>query len=64
MGLYLGYVLHKLKNTPRLPLSWVTSLWLWAVAGAVGAAVVYGTAQYYPFSPEAQWMGAAIDQQQ
>ena len=41
VGLFLGYILHRLDGKP-LGVSRPTAVWAWAVAGALGAVVVYG----------------------
>ena len=41
MGLIFGYILFKLRNKP-LGISKITSLWIWAFAGLLGALCVYG----------------------
>ena len=41
MGLLFGYILFKLRGKP-LGISGVACLWIWALAGLIGALCVYG----------------------
>jgi len=51
LGLLLGFLLHRMRGTRKLPVSPHISVWIWAVMGAIGASVVYGlfdaTVEYY-----------------
>ena len=46
VGLVLGYFLHKMRKQPKLKLNSVILTWIWAVAFAVGASVIYGLFPY------------------
>ena len=48
-GIIFGYLLHRMRNTPKLKINPYHLVWIWAVMGVVGAEVVYGL---YPYVDE------------
>jgi peptidoglycan/LPS O-acetylase OafA/YrhL len=46
VGLLFGWLLHRLRDQPKLKLSPFLVTWIWAVAGTVGALVIYGLHPY------------------
>jgi peptidoglycan/LPS O-acetylase OafA/YrhL len=46
LGLLFGWLLHRMRDQPKLKLSSFFIIWIWAALGAAGAAVVYGL---YPY---------------
>ena len=46
MGLGLGYLLHRLRETPRLPVNPIALTWVWVMAAITGCLVVYGRVPY------------------
>jgi len=55
-GIIFGYLLHRMRDTPRLPINKYNLIWIWAVVGAIGALVVYGLAGYVDEYMEAHGM--------
>ena len=49
MGLMLGYILHRMRDQAKLKMNVYFVIWIWAIAGVVGAEVVYSM---YPFNRE------------
>ena len=45
-GIIFGYLLHRMRDTPKLKLNPYHIIWIWAVMGAIGALVVYGLYGY------------------
>ena len=45
-GLMFGYLLHYLRDQPKLKINPIFITWIWAIAGAIGAVVIYGL---YPY---------------
>ncbi|XP_023337485.1 nose resistant to fluoxetine protein 6 isoform X2 [Eurytemora carolleeae] len=45
-GLMFGYLLHYLRDEPKLKINPIFITWIWATAGAIGAVVIYGL---YPY---------------
>ena len=46
LGLLFGWLLHKLRDQPKLKLNPFLVTWLWAAVGTLGALVVYGLHPY------------------
>ena len=46
VGLGLGYLLHRLRETPRLPINPIALTWIWVLAALTGCLVVYGLVPY------------------
>ena len=46
VGLGLGYLLHRLRETPRLSLNPIALTWIWVLAALTGCLVVYGLVPY------------------
>ena len=46
VGLGLGYLLHRLRETPRLPVNPIALSWIWVMAAITGCLVVYGLVPY------------------
>eukprot|EP00091_Calanus_sinicus_P014245 TRINITY_DN31688_c0_g1_i1.p1 TRINITY_DN31688_c0_g1~~TRINITY_DN31688_c0_g1_i1.p1 ORF type:complete len:222 (-),score=33.39 TRINITY_DN31688_c0_g1_i1:19-684(-) len=46
IGLVLGYFLHKMRKQTQLKINPVALTWIWSIAFAVGAVVIYGL---YPY---------------
>lgn len=46
MGLGLGYLLHRLRETPRLSINTIALSWIWVLAALIGCLVVYGLVPY------------------
>ena len=48
VGLGLGYILHRLRETPRLTVSVnpIALTWIWVLAALTGCLVVYGLVPY------------------
>merc|ERR1711892_658724 len=46
IGLLLGYLLHKMRNQPKLKINMYTNIFLWSVAGFLGAVAVYSPEEY------------------
>lgn len=46
VGLGLGYLLHQLRDTPRLPFNPVALTWVWGVASLAACLVIYGLVPY------------------
>ena len=46
VGLGLGYLLHCLRETPRLPINTIALSWIWVLAALIGCLVVYGLVPY------------------
>ena len=46
IGILLGYVLHKMRDQPKLNINMYTNLFIWAIAGAVASSCVYSVNQY------------------
>ena len=49
VGIILGYVLHRMRDQPKLKLNPYFSIWIWGIAGAIGASVIYGL---YPYADD------------
>ena len=47
IGLMLGYILHRMRDQKKLKMNSYFITWMWAIAGAVGATVVYSMYPYY-----------------
>ena len=45
-GIIFGYLLHRMRDTPKLNINPYHLIWIWAVIGAIGALVVYGLSPY------------------
>ena len=48
-GLVFGWLLHRMRNQPKLKLNSFVIIWIWAALGAAGAYVAYGL---YPYQLE------------
>ena len=48
VGLGLGYLLHQLRNQPRLPVAFnpIVVTWLWLISAAMACLVIYGLVPY------------------
>jgi len=48
VGLGLGYLLHQLRNQPRLPIAFnpIVVTWLWLISAAMACLVIYGLVPY------------------
>ena len=46
VGIVLGFVLHKMRKQPKLKINAVALTWIWSIAFAVGALVIYGLVPY------------------
>ena len=46
VGLGLGYLLHCLRETPRLSINTIALTWIWVLAALIGCLVVYGLVPY------------------
>ena len=46
VGLGLGYLLHRLRETPRLSINTIALSWIWVLAALIGCLVVYGLVPY------------------
>ena len=46
VGLGLGYLLHRLRETPRLSVNPIALTWIWVLAALTGCLVVYGLVPY------------------
>ena len=46
VGLGLGYLLHRLREAPRLPVNPIALTWIWVLAALTGCLVVYGLVPY------------------
>ena len=46
VGILFGYILHKMRDQPKLKINPYFCIWIWAVTGAVGSLVIYGL---YPY---------------
>ena len=49
VGIILGYVLHRMRDQPKLKLNPYFSIWIWGITGAIGASVIYGL---YPYAAD------------
>ena len=49
VGIILGYILHRMRDQPKLKLNPYFSIWIWGIAGAIGASVIYGL---YPYAAD------------
>jgi len=56
MGIMFGYLLHTMRNQPKLKMNPYFVTWMWAIAGAIGAVVVYSL---YPYGIEFVEAGGA-----
>ena len=46
VGIVLGFFLHKMRKQPELKINTVALTWIWSIAFAVGAIVIYGLVPY------------------
>jgi len=46
IGILLGYMLHKMRDQPKLKINTYTSMFIWGLAGFVASVVVYSISDY------------------
>merc|ERR1719376_898709 len=51
----LGFILYKMRNNKKLKLNSIAATWCWAIAFAVGCAVVYGTNPWLKKAGDIHW---------
>ena len=45
-GIMFGYLLHRLRDQPKLKINPIFITWIWAITGAMGSVIIYGL---YPY---------------